>query len=1322
MGTDGSDNLIGDLGNDLIYGYAGNDTIQGDAGNDTLDGGDGTDGLVGGAGNDTLNGGAGADILYAGSGNDVVDAGAGDDLIVGGDGEGNDTYVGGDGFDTIKYTSAVADITVDLLSGTAFSTVGGDAAHIGMDSLSSIEGIIAGNYNDTIIGNEVNNDINGEAGNDTITSGGGNDTIDGGDGSDTAVFSGTYASYTKSFSSSTNQYTLITNSGNDDTDVVSNVEFFRFSDRTVAILNLLDSSNIAPSLTAFASTVVTGNEDNQMAITFANLQAQGNEADVDGTVDAFVIKAVSTGTLLIGTSAGTATTWDAITNNTIDESHLAYWTPATHAIGSLNAFTAVAKDNGGLESATAIQATVAVVIDTTPPTATITDNLSGTANRTTTSIAYNLAFSEAVTGLDTTDFTLTNGTVGSVTGSGSSWAVNVTPALGVSTGSIGLTLKAGAVSDGAGNLNAGVTNSSQAIDTVAPVAPKLITNAVFNALIDPQLTLQTSLGTVVFELNPEQAPVTVANMLAYANANFYDNTLFHRVIAGFMVQGGGYSTDYAPKTPTYSPIVLESNNGLSNLRGTIAMARTNVADSATAQFFVNQVDNLFLNYTNAANPGYAVFGKVLSGLTVIDTIAKVSTYSNDVPVTDVIITSIQQTLAGSSITNAATLTVSDLEVGAQWSYSLDSGSTWIAGTGNSFIVPVGNYATSAIQVRQADAAGNVSAGTGKLTSALVVETTAPSVTGFSPSDGNTDAALASNIVLTFSETIQKGSGLIQLHSGSATGTVIESFEAASSNRLAISGNTLTIDPTSTLANNTQYFVTFASGAIKDLAGNSYEGTTTYDFKTISFVNGLPTGTVTITGTATQNQMLTAANSLADVDGLGTVSYQWLADGTAISGATASTLTLTQAQVGKAITVKAAYTDLLGTAENVTSLETANVVNVNDAPTGAVTITGIATQNQLLTVSNSLADIDGLGTISYQWLTGGIAIDGATASTLTLTQAQVGKTITVQAAYTDLLGTAESVSSAATNSISAATYDITEYVTFWKTGAALSGVTSSLVSNPVAGSSPIEFKNLQLTADGGHTLEIWETSTGTDSVDLQLSLPTGSAVSWQDGTNLPTGWSSGANTTTAGQFILGGFGLNPLASGTVKLGVLTISNPDQSASFKASLSLGSLGTQTVMPFTLTHDITTTSSNGLYLHTDIAEGSYNLTTTKAASSIGNAIKASDALAALKIAVGLNPNTDASVVSSYQYLAADVNHDGKVSAADALNILKMAVNLNTAPEKSWLFVPETVVNDTMSRTNVIWSDTVNPVTVDHNQTLHLVGIVTGDVNGSWAAPLIA
>lgn len=190
------------------------------------------------------------------------------------------------------------------------------------------------------------------------------------------LFSGTYANYTKSFNSVTNQFTLIANSGNDGTDIVSNVEFFMFSDRTVAASSLL---NTAPTFTALASTVATGNEDSQIEITFADLLAQGNEADVDGTVDSFVIKTVSTGTLLIGVDAAHATAWDAVTNNTVDANHIAYWTPVANANGTLNAFTAVSKDNGGLESITPVQTTVNITTVNDLPTGTV--SISGTVTQ-----------------------------------------------------------------------------------------------------------------------------------------------------------------------------------------------------------------------------------------------------------------------------------------------------------------------------------------------------------------------------------------------------------------------------------------------------------------------------------------------------------------------------------------------------------------------------------------------------------------------------------------------------------------------------------------------------------------------------------------------------------------------------------------------------------------------------------------------------------------------------------------------------------------------------------------------------------------------------
>ncbi len=143
-----------------------------------------------------------------------------------------------------------------------------------------------------------------------------------------------------------------------------------------------------------------------------------------------------------------------------------------------------------------------------------------------------------------------------------------------------------------------------------------------SAMAAVQVKMVTSAGTIKLELNDEKAPLSVANFLKYADEGFYNGTIFHRVIKGFMVQGGGFGTDLKRK-PTKPPIKNEADNGLLNNRGTIAMARTNIVDSATSQFFINHVDNAFLNF-KSPDPrgyGYAVFGKVIEGMDVVDKIA-----------------------------------------------------------------------------------------------------------------------------------------------------------------------------------------------------------------------------------------------------------------------------------------------------------------------------------------------------------------------------------------------------------------------------------------------------------------------------------------------------------------------------------------------------------------------------------------------------------------------------------------------------------------------------------------------------------------------------
>lgn len=140
----------------------------------------------------------------------------------------------------------------------------------------------------------------------------------------------------------------------------------------------------------------------------------------------------------------------------------------------------------------------------------------------------------------------------------------------------------------------------------------------------PKIQLSTSMGAIVIELYPDKAPKTVENFLQYVQDKHYDGTVFHRVIDGFMIQGGGFKADMVQK-PTRAPIPLEAANGLKNDRGTIAMARTNVPDSATSQFFINLVDNANLNAPLPDGHGYAVFGKVVSGLDVVDKIRAVAT-------------------------------------------------------------------------------------------------------------------------------------------------------------------------------------------------------------------------------------------------------------------------------------------------------------------------------------------------------------------------------------------------------------------------------------------------------------------------------------------------------------------------------------------------------------------------------------------------------------------------------------------------------------------------------------------------------------------------
>lgn len=184
------------------------------------------------------------------------------------------------------------------------------------------------------------------------------------------------------------------------------------------------------------------------------------------------------------------------------------------------------------------------------------------------------------------------------------------------------------------------TRRKMLIATAAGLAAGLGIINTAHAQTLPQVTIETSLGNITIEVDTQNAPNTANNFLQYVESGFYNGTIFHRVISNFMIQGGGFTADMQQK-PTKAPIPLEISPALRNNRGTIAMARTNNPNSATSQFFINVVDNPNLNAPNPDGYGYAVFGKVINGMDIVDTIRAVSTGNikghQNVPLTPVVI-------------------------------------------------------------------------------------------------------------------------------------------------------------------------------------------------------------------------------------------------------------------------------------------------------------------------------------------------------------------------------------------------------------------------------------------------------------------------------------------------------------------------------------------------------------------------------------------------------------------------------------------------------------------------------------------------------------
>jgi hypothetical protein len=765
-----------------------------------------------------------------------------------------------------------------------------------------------------------------------------------------------------------------------------------YSEKSSAVINVND----APTLTAFASTVGTVAEDTQATITLTDLAAQGNEADIDGTVTGFVVKAVSTGTLKIGASEGAATAWAATTNDLVDATHIAYWTGALNANGTLNAFTAVARDNNAAESATAIQATMNVTAVNDAPTLTAFTSTIGTVAEDTLAT---ISLADLVAKGDEVDVD------GTVTG----FVVKA-----VSSG----TLKIGA-SEGAATAWAASTNDLVDATHIAYWTGALNANGTLNAFT----------------------------------------------------------------------VVAKDNSGVESsatVQATMSVTAGNDAPTAANKTLTTNEDTqLVLTATDFG------FGDVDAGAALAS----------------VKITTLQS--AGALKYNGAAVTLNQVITRAD----IDASKLTFDAVGNANGAA---YATFGFTVNDGTADSAV---TNAITVNVTAVNDAPTLTAFASTIGT--VAEDTQATTTFADLVAKGDEVDV--DGTVTGFVVK----------AVSSGTLKI--------------------------GASEGAAT-------------------AWAATTNDLVDATH----------IAY-W-------SGAQNANGTL------NAFTAVAR--DNSG-AESTTAIQaTMNVTAVNDAPTGAVSIGGTATQGVTLTASNDLADVDGIptsgiGAISYQWLAGGSTISGANTGTYVLTSAEVGKTVTVVASYTDNDGHAESVTSAATSSVTAIvgkTVDVV--VNTWKTAAPIEGVS-------INGSS-------------------------------------------YSGTSSASGATSFSSVTEAN--------LNLTASRTVP------------------------GTET----------TATSA---------------------------AVNLQDAIAILKMIVGLPVNGANQPLSPYQSLAADFDGNGTVGLTDAIGVLKHVVGLS-APEPTWHFV--NAADTALSGINPLNPGSPPGISVDLSGIspvqVGLVGYLTGDVDGSF------
>ena len=860
-----------------------------------------------------------------------------------------------------------------------------------------------------------------------------------------------------------------------DSDVNDN--FFDFKQGIDAELSEQESApNSAPTLSSF--TTLTGvDEDQYLSITHSDLLSASNAADSDGDPISFRVEAVTTGTLEKSVAGSWLSVTPGST--LIDSNDTVRWKGASNANGTLNAFTLKAFD-GDLTSSSAVQVTVEVTPTNDAPTLsgaggtlTFTEGIGSTVIDSSLTVAdvddsniesATVSFSSGfVASEDVLSFSNTSEIIGSYNSSTGVLSLSGTATLVQYEEA----LESIRYNNTSGNpntsnrtiswtVNDGDENSSAVTSTITVVRAPAISSATYNDATGILTVTGSNLPAYSGSNNDiDVSKLTISGQggstytLTSGDVELTSSTEFSITLSGAdqlaiaplinkngtsSVGGNTYNIaaaeDWAPGADISSNIADLTGNGLtaSNTPNQLqVLPNTTTAIDLDGSSSSPSGEKVAKGFDGSITTKYLNFGENNSGVEFSFSSAfKLTNFeiytANDADARDPASYELYGSSdGGTSFSSLATGTLSlpttrfaagglvNLSLSSSYStYRLIFPTVRNAGSANSMQLaelilygvansaPVLSGASSTLAFTEGDGDTVIDA---SLTISDADNTNIESSTitissGFQSTEDNLTFIDANGITGSWNST----EGVLTL-SGSATKAQYETaLESVTYNNTSEKPNT---------ANRT------ISWSVNDGSDNS---SAVFSTISVAAVNDTPTGSVSISGTAIEDQTLTASNTLADADGLGTISYQWRRDGSVIDDATGSNYTLTQADVGSAITVTASYTDGQGTSESVTSSATSAVANVNDTPTGSVSISGTAIQNQQLTVTNTLADADGLGSISYQWNRDGLAIDSATGSNYTLTQADVGSAITVTANYTDGQETTERVTSTATDAV------------------------------------------------------------------------------------------------------------------------------------------------------------------------------------------------------------------------------------------------------------------------------------------------------------------